>query len=290
MFQDLDSVYGFGPSWQPQLYDEGMLPSHARFKIGLTSSVPSSGGLGLPNLPALLPNDLPRAGKNAIIGDLRNDRNLIVARMHLAFLKVHIRVLNSLPQGPEADANGSATFTLAEEDRRNTPFHRARRSVRWHYQWIVLNDFLPRIVEPNILADIRANGRRFYQFLDEPFVPIEFSMAAFRFGYSMVRESYNYNRVLADRSLEPTAIMPATLLLLRQCTGLGGDAPIPSNCIIDWRRFFEVDSSRVNGVLSCNDMDAVDRQLAATKEMEAYIHDKFGRPGQGWYHIVSIVP
>jgi microsomal dipeptidase-like Zn-dependent dipeptidase len=44
--------------------------------------------------------------------------------------------------------------------------------------------------------------------------------------------------------------------------------------------------SRVNTVLSCNDMEAVDRQLAAAKEMEAYVDDKFGGPGQGWYRIV----
>lgn len=44
--------------------------------------------------------------------------------------------------------------------------------------------------------------------------------------------------------------------------------------------------SLVNRKLSCNDMEAVDRQLDAAKEMEAYIDEKSGGPGQGWYRIV----
>ena len=222
---DLDSLYGEGPKRQPDLYDPNLRPSEARFRFGTT--VPT------PDANAALPNDLPRKrNRRAVIGDDRDDENLVVAQTHLAFLKFHNRVMDLLPRGEEDD--GSATFTQAEETRKTTSFHNTRRAVRWHYQWLVLNDFLPRIIDPNVLDDVRANGRRFFRFdrapFDgEPFMPLEFSGAAYRFGHSMVRQTYDYNRVFTE----------ATLDQLFTFTG-AGVAPIPSNWIIDWRRFHEV--------------------------------------------------
>ncbi|MDQ4143343.1 MAG: heme peroxidase family protein [Actinomycetota bacterium] len=234
---ELDSLYGLGPSLQAEFY-EGPRP-RARFRIGLTSAIPSSGGIGQPDVPPSLPNDLPRRpNKEAVIGDPRNDENLIVAQTHLAFMKFHNRVMASGPQGGQAGPG--------------TPFERTQRLVRWHYQWIILHDFLPKVIDPSILNDVKANGRRFYNFDADPFsgtpfMPLEFSAAAYRLGHSMIRESYNYNRVFADRTVEPTALTEATLRLLFAFTGSGGfPAPpgthpvLPSNWIIDWRRFFEL--------------------------------------------------
>jgi hypothetical protein len=114
---------------------------------------------------------------------------------------------------------------------------------------VVLNDYLPSLVDPNVLADIRANGRRFYDFggapFDgEPFMPLEFSGAAYRFGHSMIRDTYNFNRVFANPQRVPGASFPASMDLLFTFTGKGGmnGAPtLPSNWVIDWRRFFPVD-------------------------------------------------
>ena len=254
---DLDSLYGRGPKMQPELYDQSVPRSHALFKIGLTSEIPSPGGSGqgIPDIPVSLPHDLPRQpDKIAIIGDERNDENTIVAQTHVAFLRFHNAVMRSLPKGQgHNEDNGSLMFTQAEEDddRKQSPFHKVRRIVRWHYQWLVLNDFLPKLVDPDVLNDVRANGRRFYDFKPnpfngEPFMPIEFSVAAYRLGHSMVREQYNFNRVFASSAVEPTAITPATLGLLFAFTGKGGfPAPgghtsLPSNWIIDWRRFFDL--------------------------------------------------
>ena len=147
-----------------------------------------------------------------MIGDPRNDENLIVAQTHLAFLKFHNRVMDTLPQG----AGNSG-----DEDR---PFGRARRTVRWHYQWLVLNDFLPRVLDRAVLNDIRNNGRRFYDFDaapfgGRPFMPLEFSVAAYRLGHSMVRETYDYNRTF--NGLGPPALSDATLGLLFAFTGSG---------------------------------------------------------------------
>jgi len=228
---DLDCLYLNGPAVNPELYEPGVDPDRAVFRVGTT--IESSGGIA-PNSPTIdpLPNDLPRqSDKKAIIGDDRNDENLLVAQTHLAFLKFHNKVMETLPQGDDGGSDA-------------TPFDKARRLVTWHYQWIVLNDFLPEIIDPDVLDDVRRNGRRFYQFTGRPFMPIEFSVAAYRLGHSMVREVYNHNRAFADRLVEPDAFTPATLFLLFQFTGSGGlagQAALPSNWVIDWRRFYELD-------------------------------------------------
>ncbi len=213
---DLDSLYRNGPVENPELYEPGVDPDRAVFRIGRTVFTNFA-----PNIPGGLPNDLPRKdNREAILGDDRNDENLLVAQTHLAFLKFHNKVTETLPQGDDGGSDA-------------TPFDKARRLVTWHYQWIVLNDFLPRFLDTGILDDIRTNGRRFYTFTGRPFMPVEFSVAGYRLGHSMVREAYDHNRVFA----------PTRLDLLFHFTGrggLGGQAVLPSNWIIDWRRFHEV--------------------------------------------------
>jgi hypothetical protein len=112
----------------------------------------------------------------------------------------------------------------------------------------VLHDFVARLVEPGLVESILKNGRHFYRFKTRPYMPIEFSAAAYRLGHSMVREVYNYNRVFRQGG-----ITPATLDLLFRFSGLSGQIvgntvpaavplpqpTLPSNWIIDWRRFFD---------------------------------------------------
>lgn len=218
---ELDSVYGLGPSGQPYLYERD---APERFVIGKTVV-----GRGDPTIPAGLPNDLPRSGQGfALIGDPRNDENLLVAQLHLAFLKFHNKVVDLLA------SQGVPKTALFDE---------ARRTVRWHYQWIVLNDFLPRIVDPSILTGVCDGTCPSCVFEEEPFIPVEFSVAAYRLGHSMVRQVYNHNRVF-----RPDGVAPASLNLLFVFSGLSGNirgtgselAALPSDWIIDWRRFFDL--------------------------------------------------
>jgi hypothetical protein len=176
-----------------------------------------------------MPHDLPRNGQTAIIGDPRNDENLIVAQTHLAFLKFHNRVMMGLPQSGSKKSSKSQSGSMS--------LTKARRLVTWHYQWIVLNDFVARIIDPAVFSDLRLNGRKFYKFKGRPFMPLEFFVAGYRLGHSMIRETYNYNRVFSN---DPGALVVASLGLLFRFTGSGGGAPIPSNWIIDRRRFFAV--------------------------------------------------
>lgn len=230
---DLDCLYGTGPSVQPYLYDlsNGFAPQE-KFLIGTTNMAP---GAGDSSLPVKLPNDLPRASSGlALIGDPRNDENLIVAQLHLAFMKFHNKVVDGLKDGSIKRLSPI----------RKTVFEEARDIVIWHYQWIVINDFLRRILDPQQLNVVLNSGRKFYTYKDHPFIPVEFSVAAYRLGHSMIRDIYDYNRVFTPR---PGGFVPASLDLLFAFTGKSGNpddpfpVPIPSDWIIDWRRFFWMD-------------------------------------------------
>lgn len=156
-------------------------------------------------------NDLPRAdGGKARIGDERNDENLVVAQLHVAFLRTHNEIIKQNP-----------TFTFDE----------AKAELQRHYQWLILQDFLPRIVLPEVLENIRSYGRRFYKDSGNLFMPLEFSVAAYRFGHSMVRNTYNFNLNFPQ----------ATLELLFTFTHLSGgiDSRLVENWIIEWENFVE---------------------------------------------------
>ena len=84
----------------------------------------------------------------------------------------------------------------------NQRFARAREIVTKHYQWMLRTDYLPRICAPGIVNNVFSSGRKVFEVgaapTDVPTMPIEFSVAAFRLGHSMIREAYNWNRVFDD--------------------------------------------------------------------------------------------
>ncbi len=224
---DLDSLYGLGPDGSPQLYARNPVAGEKHGPKFLIGKNFNSG-------EGEFRNDLPRSPEGfALIGDHRNDENLLVAQTHLALLKFHNKVCDMLSAAPNPPPD---------------VFQEARKLVTWHYQWIVLHDFVERITEPGIVAKILHDGRKFYRFKRVPFMPVEFSAAAYRLGHSMVRQRYAHNRVFTA----------ADFNLFFAFTGLSGGiigdlAPtpptpppntafprLPSNWIIDWRRFHEL--------------------------------------------------
>ena len=164
----LDSVYGAGPLGSPHLYDQSSDGQGVKFLIEET---------GTPGK-----HDLPRnSQKVALIGDPRNDENLIVSQLHLAFLLFHNKVVDYLRQ-ELGDSDSGAVFAEAQ------------RLVRWHYQWILVHHFLRVTCGENVVSDVSLpEGRKFYTWQNEPFIPVEFSVAAYRFGHSQVRPSYRSN-------------------------------------------------------------------------------------------------
>jgi hypothetical protein len=190
---DLDSVYGHGPVADSQLYDPA---DRVKFKVEKTTE----GGF----------EDLPRTSTGAaIIPDPRNDEHVIIGGMQAAFLCFHNQIVDMLrAQGEDqrlshvdlddaedaALAAGADAFDdFRDSDRVNNLFAEARRLVTWHYQWIVLNEFLPHIVGAQLVNEILTRGRRFYRpRAGEASIPVEFQMA-YRFGHSIVRPSYRAN-------------------------------------------------------------------------------------------------
>ncbi len=240
---DLDCVYGTGQGPHRFLFERK--PSGQGFAdtplllLGKTQDSPGENGQNIPAAGKL--NDLPRNPQGiALIGDHRNDENLLVAQTHVAFLKFHNKVVARL----------QAAGTPANE-----LFTKASEQVRWHYQWIVLNDFVRRLVEPGTIEHIITHGRKFYRFKKKPYMPIEFSAAAYRLGHSMVRNLYSHNRVFPDG---PGGLATGTLQLLFNFSGLSGriagdiatgppGSPkvLPTNWIIDWRRFYDFNTPAV---------------------------------------------
>jgi len=232
---DLDSLYGAGPEVQPYLYE---LERPEFFLIGQTTESPT-GRQG--EQLGILPNDIPRASSMlGLLGDPRNDENLIVSQLHLAFLKFHNKVVQGIQDGA----------IQQESPIRKSAFEEARDLVIWHYQWIVLHDFLKRILDNEQLNLVLNQGPSFYKPQGDAFIPLEFSVAAYRLGHSMVRAAYDYNRVFTFLETD-SKFDSATLQLLfeftaksgRRDTPLGLNPTLPSNWIIDWRRFFEIDSN-----------------------------------------------
>ena len=218
---DLDSVYGSGPMDQPFLYrwnGNGGYP-------GLRLLVAESGSNGRARF------DLPRNDEGrALIGDSRNDENVIISQLHTLFLRFHNRVIDDLLRA-RAPGNGRIAAVVFED---------AQRQVRWHYQWLVLNDLLPKIVgEPmktSVLADSAAGPpvitRQYFRWQNDPFMPVEFSGAAYRFGHSLVRPDYRVK--LAGDSL-PIVAPPGN------GAQLGGFRRVPKALEIEWRMFFPLE-------------------------------------------------
>lgn len=184
---DLDSLYGDGPQGSPDLYDSGS--GDIKFRV---TPIPGSEAV---SRKGAVRYDVPRdASNNAIIGDSRNDENLIISQFHLAMLRFHNAVTDHLRADP-AHAHLSPQRLFEE----------AQRMVRWHYQWIILNEFLPQTIGSERVEDILRHGLRYYRVDDrhadahyrnsakEALIPIEFSTAAYRFGHSQVRPSYRAN-------------------------------------------------------------------------------------------------
>lgn len=226
---DLDSVYGLGPELEGQHPDGRKIyeADGVYLRVGRTSPDKFSAG----GAEREYENDLPRQPDPskprpwmAAIADERNDENLATAQTHLAFIKFHNAVVRHL----SGKVPGAKLFEAA------------RGTVVRHYQWIVLYDFLPRIIEKDGLNHVIARGCEHFVLRpgEEPFMPVEFSAAAFRFGHSLVRDQYDWNYF---QSLPNHA---ASLNDLFSLTGfrdnsLRGHINLPSSWVVDWRRFYD---------------------------------------------------
>jgi len=208
---DLDNVYGRGPGDQPYMYDNG----GPKFLLG----TPLDNGA-----PDLARNNANPA--RALIGDPRNDENSIVSQFQALMLRFHNRVVDDNP---------------------GLDFPSLQKVVRWHYQWVIVYDFLTRIVSAPVLDGLKTNGQyekknlKFFHWKNDPFMPVEFSVAAYRLGHSMIRPGYRLNdddsTLLPIFPIPPNTIdgIPAGIL-----NGLTGFQAMAKNRGIDWGRFIDL--------------------------------------------------
>ena len=186
---NLESLYGDGPIGHPYLF---------------ARSDPAK------LLTASDGNDVLRNSEGtAVIGDPRNDSHVFVSQMHLAFARAH---------------NAFVDLVRSEGTPESEVFETAARELRWHYQRIVLREFLPRLIGPDLVVSLLDEGPRYYRPRNQPFIPLEFADAAYRYGHSQIRHTY----VLNDRS-GAVRIFP----------DLVGFKPVAPNHIIDWALLFD---------------------------------------------------
>ncbi len=191
---DLDCVYGFGPEVMPFLYDQ---TQPGRLLTGTKKN----------------DNDVPRnSDGRALIGDPRNDENIFVSQMQLLFLRFHNRRIIG------------------------RSFEEAQQDCRYHYQWLVLHDFLRRVCDETIfnyvLGEIKKNKYPKCDIRDKCHrlcMPIEFSVAAYRFGHTLVRSQY------------PVNVDYPVVDLFDERFGTEGFSRVPAKLTVDWRYLLDVE-------------------------------------------------
>jgi heme peroxidase len=200
---DLDNLYGDGPfcSKHGHLY----ATDGVSFRLG--ESLINGEQFDVP---------LDEKTKMPQLVDDRNNENVIVRQVHAMFLKLHNAAVKELPS------------KLPARER----FERARDRVRWQYQWLIRHHFLKRVCEPKVYDDVITGGHRLINWESAFSIPVEFSQAAFRFGHSMVRDSYVLNT-------EPTGTPgnPAGVSLAEIFAGAHAPGPLPPKLRVDWNRF-----------------------------------------------------
>ncbi|MFE7408147.1 heme peroxidase family protein [Isoptericola sp. NPDC057559] len=260
-YLNLDSLYGSGPRFPGEpgrrtTRSEAAYATNDPAKLALgrvaTSAVPgfelvAPGDDPQRDLPrfsaaevAALPvpaADRPAPG-SAKIPDGRNDENLVVAQLHLAFVRFHNAVVDWVRRTEP---------WLTVDDR--AVFDRAQRLTQHHYQWLVVHDYLRTLTKPGVLDEVLVEPSLLFRPRRTVAMPLEFAVAAFRFGHSMVRGGYDFN--LNFGKVVPPAAPPrsafASLVQLFEFTGGGGLVPtgaprgevLPSNWPIDWSRFVD---------------------------------------------------
>jgi hypothetical protein len=182
---NLEGMYGAGPVGAPYLYRKD---DPAKLLLAPSGC------------------DVPRNHQGiALIGDPRNDVQLFTNQMLVAFVVLHNRLVDRL----RADG--------ADE---GSVFEQARRAATWHYQHVILREFLPALIGAELAAELLDQGPDLYRIdRDDPFIPFEFADAAYRYGHAQIRPSYQVNREFG-----PVPVFP----------DLMGFGPVPPEHTVDW--------------------------------------------------------
>lgn len=213
---ELECVYGSTPPPEDSLMKLGEieLKANSKWPIGKDRHF---------DLPRGQKSEIAKEDRVAQISDKRNDENLIVSQLHVAFLRAHNSIVTRL--------RATALVEPADE------FREARKLLRQHYQWIVIHDFLKTIADPDIVDAVLAGPNLpFAPTANALALPHEFAVAAFRFGHSMIRSSYYYNDEFPVRPLQRLYTLTALSNALKP-TPNEGSANLREDKIIKWEEF-----------------------------------------------------
>jgi len=181
---NLEAVYGAGPVGSPYLYAR---EDPCKLLLG-------PGG-----------RDVPRNHEGiALVGDPRNDVHLFVSQMHVAFIGLHNRLVDRL---------------RADGEPRRDVFDEAHKVTVWHYQHVILHEFLPLLIGAELTAELLGGGARYYRPGEHPYIPFEFADAAYRYGHAQMRQRYQVNA-----SFGPCQLFPDLL----------GFGPVAPEHAVDW--------------------------------------------------------
>jgi hypothetical protein len=187
---NLEALYGGGPVGSPYLYDQA---DPAKLLLGADG------------------RDVPRNQQGiALIGDPRNDVHAFMTGLQVAFIHAHNRLVDRLRTDGVSDSE---------------LFDDARRALTWHYQWVILNDFLPNLVGTAMTTRVMRDDLRLYRLSGEPYIPVEFADAAFRYGHSQIKGDYQLRRGGSRFPVLPD---------------LAGFRPLTPDHLIDWTLLFDV--------------------------------------------------
>lgn len=222
---ELDSVYGQGPAGSPHIYDQSVDRGQTTLLVE-----PIIGSEALTR-DGVRKSDLPRNVQGTpLMGDPRNDENIVLSQLQVAFLRFH----NAVVERVKTDVGGLDVHEI---------FNEAQRLVRWHYQWIVLHEFLPRTIGQSLVDEILAEGRKFYKWRNAPYIPVEFSVSAYRFGHSQIRPSYRVN-FGPDDSQQFFALLFNDNLAVSPVTDDMRGGTRAENRFVDWQTFFDFGDGR----------------------------------------------
>jgi hypothetical protein len=188
---NLECLYGDGPVGHPYLFR----------RDDPAKLLTSADGFDL----------IRNAEGTAIIGDPRNDSHALMSQMHLAFVHAHNAFVDQLRR------RGTSASDIFED---------AARELRWHYQTVILREFLPRLVGTELVGQLLAGDRRYYRPSGDAFIPLEFADAAYRYGHAQIRHTYRLNGASAAVPIFPDLI---------------GFRPVAPEYRVEWTLLFDAD-------------------------------------------------
>jgi hypothetical protein len=181
---NLEGLYGTGPVGSPYLYRKD---DPAKLLLSPSGS------------------DVPRNHEGiALIGDPRNDVHLFTSQMLVAFINLHNELVDRLRDDGVAEP---------------AVFDEARRAATWHYQHVIVREFLPGLIGAELTAELLDHGPQLYRIDGDPYVPFEFADAAYRYGHAQIRDRYQVNE-----GFGPCPVFP----------DLMGFGPVSPEHTVDW--------------------------------------------------------